>query len=392
MLKKIFSCFLISLSVLLLSTVSVLASDPYLIGFSAALTGPGSGIYAPVKDAFDVYFKDINARGGINGHPVKIIFTDNSAEPSKAASDATKLITQDKVILLLNASLSSTYAPMIQVANRSKTPIFFASSVCPSEVYPPKADPNQFCSTGFASKYDSRFAVSFIKSIAKEPVKLALVAMNIPISRGEIDFAEELASKTEGFTVVDKEVIPPPTADFTPFASKIKESGANWVYAWAPWETQVKALEALRKLGWTGKYIAFAHIQAEEELERLKDDNLYVFGTNALFSDNAEIHGKIKEASQREKTIYPYKKLSEGWIGAMVLEEILKRTSWPATPEKVREAMNDLKVETAGLRGGPLVWTKNNHFRTVNYYRVYKWDGASGSIKVAKDWDPVEIQ
>jgi ABC-type branched-subunit amino acid transport system substrate-binding protein len=196
----------------------------------------------------------------------------------------------------------------------------------------------------------------------------------------------------EGFTIMGKEAIPPPTPDFTPFASKIKDAGANWVYAWAPWETEVKTLEALRKLGWTGKFLAWAHIQAEEELERLKDDNFYVFGTNALFVDDSAMHKRIKEAAAKEKTIYPYKKLTEGWIAAMVLEEILKRTPWPASSEKVREAMNDLKVDVAGLRGGPLVWTKENHFRTVNYYRVYKWDSASNRIKIIKNWTAVEIK
>ncbi len=390
--KKTFCSLAILLALALSSVSSALAADAYVVGFSAALTGQGSGTYAPVKDAFDIFFKDVNAQGGINGHPVKIIFSDNAAEPSKAASDAKKFVTQDKVILMLNASLSSTYAPMIQVANQYKTPIFFAGSVCPAEVYPPKADPNQFCSTAFAAKYDSRFAISFMKDVSKEPVKLSLVAMNIPVSRGEIDFAEELASKTEGFTVVGKEAIPPPTPDFTPFATKIKDAGANWVYAWAPWETQIKTLEALRKLGWKGNYLAFAHLQAEEDLERLKDDNLYVFGTNALFADNTDIHKRVKNASEKEKTIYPYKKLSEGWIAAMTLEAILKGTPWPPSPEKVREAMNNLKVETAGLRGGPLAWTKENHFRTVNYYRVYKWDSASGSIKIVKDWTPFEIK
>jgi hypothetical protein len=54
--------------------------------------------------------------------------------------------------------------------------------------------------------------------------------------------------------------------------------------------------------------------------------------------------------------------------------------------------MNDLKVDVAGLRGGPLVWTKENHFRTVNYYRVYKWDSASNRIKIIKNWTAVEIK
>lgn len=305
---------------------SAIAKDPYVVGFSAALTGRGSGIYAPVKDAFDVYFKRVNASGGINGHPVKIIFTDNAAQPSRAASDAKKFVTQDNVILMLNASLSSTYAPMLQVAKRYKVPIFFAGSVCPPDVYPPKANPLQFCSTSFAAKFDSRMAISFIKGMAKGPVKLALVAMNIPVSRGEIDFAETLAKKESGFTVTGKEAIPPPTPDYTPFATKIMSSGANWVYAWAPWVTQVKTLEALRKLGWKGNYIAFAHIQAEQELERLKDDKFYVFGANALFVDGSAAHQVIKSASKEDKTIYPYQKLTEGWIAAMVLEEALKRT------------------------------------------------------------------
>ncbi len=371
---------------------TVQAQEPYVVGFSAALTGPGSGTYAPIKDAFDVYFNEVNAKGGVNGHPVKIIFEDNAAQPSKAASDAKKFVTQDKVILMLNASLSSTYAPMVQVAQQAKVPIFFAAAVCPPEVYPPNADPNQFCSTAFAAKFDSRFAIPFIKDEAKEPIKLSLVAMNIPVSRGEIDFAAELASKTPGFTVMGKEAIPPPTADFTPFATKIKDTGANWVYAWAPWETQVKTLEALRKLGWKGRYLAYGHIEAEQELERLKDDNFYVFGTNAFFVDDSAMHKKIKEAAVKAKTIYPYQKLTEGWVAAMVLEDILKHTPWPATPEKVRSAMDNLKVDLAGLRGGPLVWTKENHFRTVSHYRVYKWDAASRAVKTVKDWTAVEIK
>lgn len=54
--------------------------------------------------------------------------------------------------------------------------------------------------------------------------------------------------------------------------------------------------------------------------------------------------------------------------------------------------MNSVKVELAGLRGGPLVWTAANHFRTVNHYRVYKWDAGAKAIKIVKDWTPVEIK
>ena len=75
--------------------------------------------------------------------------------------------------------------------------------------------------------------------------------------------------------VADKEVIPPPTPDYTPFATKIKDANANWTFSWAPWVTQVRTIEALRRLGWPGDYLTWAHIEAEGELDRLKDGKLY---------------------------------------------------------------------------------------------------------------------
>lgn len=367
------------------------AQESYVVGFSAAMTGPAAETYAPMKDAFDAYFKDVNARGGINGHPVKVIFEDDSAQPSKAAALAKKLVSQDKVILLMLASLSSTYPPVVSAAKQANVPVFFAGAVCPPEVYPPNPDPSQFCSTAFAPKFDSRFAVPFIHGESKGAGKLGLVAMNIPISRGEIDFAEELA-KSMNMKTIDKEIIPPGAADLTPYASKIKNGDPDWVYAWAPWGVEIKTFEALRKLGWKGKYIAWGHLPAEDDLRRLKDDNLYVFTTNAFFSDNLDVHNKIREAAAVQKPVYPYTYLSEGWIGAMVLEEILKKTPWPATPDKVKAAMVQVKADMKGMKGGPLTWTPTNHFRPISYYRVYKWDSKKNNIVVYKDWTPMEVK
>jgi branched-chain amino acid transport system substrate-binding protein len=392
MLRKRFIGMAIGFTVLALFLGPVFAEEAYLVGNTMAITGPGSGTYGPMKDALDIYFKQLNARGGINGHPVKIVFEDNAAQPSKAAAQAKKLITQDRVVLLMLSSLSSTYAPVIQAAKRHKVPILFAGGVCPKDVYPPNADANLFCSTAYGAEYDSRMALSFIKEEAKgEPVKLGLVAMNIPVSRAEIDYAERL-SRTMGMQAVDKEVIPPPTPDYTPFATKIKNAGANWAYSWAPWITQVRTFEALRKLGWKGKYLAYGHIMSEDELARIKDDGFYVFGTNAFFSDDTVMHGNIMSSSKKEKTIFPYTKLVEGWIAAMVLEDILNKTPWPSTPKKVRAAMSRLNVDTRGLKGGPLVWTTGNHYRTVTHYRVYRWDSKRDGVVMVKNWTPFKVK
>ena len=38
------------------------APEPYLVGASISVTGPGSEPLAPIKDALDIYFKEINAK------------------------------------------------------------------------------------------------------------------------------------------------------------------------------------------------------------------------------------------------------------------------------------------------------------------------------------------
>ena len=366
------------------------AQDAYTIGLTGALTGPPASTYAPAADALRLYVERLNAAGGIAGKKINLILQDDAAEPGKATANAKKLLAQDNVLLLLNASLSSTFAPVVAEAKRAGVPVLFASSVCPKEVYPP-ADPLQFCSTAFASTYDSRATLAFIKETAKEPVKIGFSAMAIPLSRAEMDFAEQQAPAL-GMTVVDKEVIPPPTPDYTPFATKLKDAGANWVFSWAPWVTQVRTLEALRRLDWKGDYIAWAHIEAEGELARLKDGSFYVVGANALFQEQLPIHQEIATAAKSAKLTYPVEQLSEGWIAGMVVEAALKATGWPATPEKLAAAMSTLKVDTKGLRGGPIEWTKDNHFRTRQYYRVYRWDSGKGAIQQVKDWTAFDVK
>src|SRR6516225_4186713 len=370
--------FAAAVAVAVLMPWSASAQEAYTIGLTGALTGPPASTYAPAVEALRVYLERVNAAGGIHGKKVNLILQDDSAEPGKATANAKKLIAQDNVILLMNASLSSTYAPVVAEAKRAGVPVLFASSVCPKDVYPP-ADPMQFCTTAFASNYDSRATLAFIKETAKEPVKIGFSAMAIPLSRGEMDFAESQAPGL-GMTVVDKEVVPPPTPDYTPFATKLKDAGANWVFSWAPWVTQVRTLEAFRRLDWRGDYIAWAHIEAEGELARLKDASLFVIGANALFQDRLPVHEQIAAAANKAHAQYPPQQMTEGWVAGMVVEAALKAAGTPTTPDKLATAMASLRVDTKGLRGGPIEFTKENHFRTRQYYRVYKWDAAKGAI------------
>ena len=364
--------------------------DAYVIGVSGAMTGPVAPNYAPVVEAMKAYLEHVNGRGGVNGHKVRIVVLDDQAQPSRAATNAKQLLDQNKVAMLLNVSLSSTYAPMIAESKRSGVPLYFAGAVCPKETYPP-ADPLQFCSTAFGANLDSQAALAFVKAQAKEPVRIGFQAMAIPIARAEIDYAEGL-SKTLGMTAVEKQISPPPAPDYTPFATKLVEARPNWVWSWSPWVAQVRTFESMRRLGWNGKYLTWAHLNAEEELARLKDGEFYVVGTNAFMEDNLPVHAEMRAIAARAKLDYPVSYLTEGFVAGLVVEQALRNTPWPATPQRVLTAMNNLKVDMRGLRGGPLEWTKDNHFRTKQYYRVWRWDPAGSRIVRAQDWHAIEVK
>src|SRR6185295_10526004 len=114
-----------------------MAQDAYVIGLTGAMTGPSAGTNGPAVEGLRLYIDRLNAAGGINGKQIKLVLQDDQGEPSKAAANAKKLLTQDNVILIMNTSLSSTYAPVIAEAKRAGVPLMFMGAVCPKETCPP---------------------------------------------------------------------------------------------------------------------------------------------------------------------------------------------------------------------------------------------------------------
>ena len=375
---------------LALMTVASPAAAEIKIGLTGALTGPVAGTYAPAVEGLRLYIDGVNAAGGINGEPIELILQDDGAEPSRAAVNAKRFLTQDGVVMMINASLSSTYAPTIAEAQRAGVPLIFSAAACPQEVFPP-ADPNLFCTTGFGPNYDSQAALGFIEKTADTDVQIGFQAMAIPISRGEIDYAEGLAAEM-GMTPVAKEITPPPAPDYAPFASNIANAGAGWVWSWAPWAAEVKTFEALRRQGWEGSYLTYAHLEAEGELARIQDGGFYVIGANAMSFEDIPVMGELSAAAEAAGSDYPGGQMAEGWIAGQVIEAALKAASDPMDAASVREALSSVNVDTQGLRGSALEWTAENHFRTQQSYRVYRWNPDAGAIEIVEDWMTYEVQ
>src|SRR5262245_14563211 len=100
------------------------------IGAVLSVTGPASFLGDPEKKTLEMYVADMNAKGGINGQPIKLFIYDDQSDPNQARTFATRLIEQDKVDALLAGSTTATTMPIIALAEDAQIPLInFAGAV-----------------------------------------------------------------------------------------------------------------------------------------------------------------------------------------------------------------------------------------------------------------------
>src|SRR6476469_4174375 len=89
--------------------------EPIRIGFSMELTGPFAVIGKTGLLAFKIWEEEINAKGGLLGRPVKLVYYDDQSNPATVPGIYTKLIDIDKVDLLISSYGTNLVVPAIPV-------------------------------------------------------------------------------------------------------------------------------------------------------------------------------------------------------------------------------------------------------------------------------------
>ncbi len=77
------------------------AADPIKVGFSMALTGAVAPNGKQLLLALEIWRDDVNAKGGLLGRPVELIYYDDQSNPANVPGIYTKLISVDNVDLLI---------------------------------------------------------------------------------------------------------------------------------------------------------------------------------------------------------------------------------------------------------------------------------------------------
>src|ERR1700682_3741705 len=86
---------------------------PLRIGFGMSLTGPLAGNGKAALISMQIWAEDVNAKGGILGRKVELVFYDAQTNPSTVPSIYAKLLDVDKVALLVSGYGTNVIAPAI---------------------------------------------------------------------------------------------------------------------------------------------------------------------------------------------------------------------------------------------------------------------------------------
>jgi branched-chain amino acid transport system substrate-binding protein len=105
----------------------VVAAD-IVVGEIGSLTGSEATFGSSTRDGIDLAVGGFNNAGGLNGRKLRLVIVDDQGKAEEAATAATKLINQDKVLAILGEVASSRTLAAAPIAQTAKIPLITPSS------------------------------------------------------------------------------------------------------------------------------------------------------------------------------------------------------------------------------------------------------------------------
>jgi branched-chain amino acid transport system substrate-binding protein len=205
------------------------AENPITIGFGMALTGGLAPNGKAALLAMQIWESDINAKGGLLGRPVKLVYYDDQTNPATVPGLYTKLLDVDKVDLIVSGYGTNMIAPAMPIIiQHDRTFLSLFGLAANTEFKYPKyfsfvptggSEPKQSFTEGF-------FAIAMAQN--PKPQTLAMVGADAEFAHNAMDGARVLA-KQAGLKIVYDKTYPPTTTDYTPIVRAIQATNPDLV-------------------------------------------------------------------------------------------------------------------------------------------------------------------
>ncbi len=226
--------------------------EPIKIGFGMSQTGPLAANGKSSLLSMKIWEDDVNAKGGLLGRPVKLIYYDDQSSPAQVPSIYAKLLDIDKVDLIVSGYASTQIAAAMPtaIARKKLFVSLFGTGINESFKYqryfsmiPNGPTPKPAFTRGF-------FKVAEVQK--PKPQTIALAAADAEFGHNACEGARENA-KTSGFKIVYDKNYPPSTVDFTSIVRAIQSTNPDLLVVCSyPLDT-VGMVKAMHEVGFKPK-------------------------------------------------------------------------------------------------------------------------------------------
>jgi branched-chain amino acid transport system substrate-binding protein len=235
------------------------SGEPIKIGFAMALTGPLAANGKQALLGMKIWEDETNAKGGLLGRPVKLVYYDDQSNPSVVPGIYTKLLEVDKVELVVGPYATAQIAPAMPVVmQKGKTFISLFGLAVNSEFNYPK----YFSMIPSGPNTKPSFTEGFFEVAAAQnpkPATVAVVAADQEFSRNACDGARENAKKHSLRIVYDR-TYPPTTTDFSSIVRAIQAANPDIVAVCSYPLDSVGMVRSVNELNYRPKMIGGAMV------------------------------------------------------------------------------------------------------------------------------------
>ena len=332
----------------------------YKVGVVLSASGPNAPLGQSEQQSLLLLEKQVNANGGINGHPLDIIIEDDASDPAKAATAAAKLINQDQVSALIGSSGTGPTLAIVPVVDKAKVPLI--SMAAGTKITSP-VDP-----LVFRTPPSDSMAITRVLTYLKDTLKVKKIAILHDSNAFGTGGADELSAKASkyGITVVDRESYGSADTDMTAQLTKIQGTPAQAIVVWGTNPGPASIAKNMQQLGMTIPYIGSHGIANKKFIELAGTAaNGVVFPAGKLLvpasipagSDWSKAVNDFSAAYKKEYQMDIDTFAAHGYDAGSIIVEAMKKAGTDST--KLRDQIE----QTAGLAGvdGVYTYSPTNH-------------------------------
>jgi branched-chain amino acid transport system substrate-binding protein len=310
------------------------AADPIKIGFSASLTGGLASSGKANLLAQQIWQEQINAKGGLLGRQVQLVYYDDQSKADTIPGIYAKLIDVDKADLLMGAATNLIVAAMPEIMQRQKLVMVLVALGSNDEFKYPR----YFQTAAWGSDAKGVIGRAFFevaKTITPKPKTVAFVGADAEFSNNVLTGARALA-KQEGFQVVYDRTYPPSTTDYTPIVRAIQAANPDLVFVASYPLDSVGLVRAATEVGLKAQmfgggmvglqYATFLQ-QLADKVDRVVNYHLYVPAPTMSFPGIEEFL-KVYQARAPEQGTDPlgFYQPPFAYAAMQILEQAVKAT------------------------------------------------------------------